>query len=120
MANHNEIGEKGERIAKSYLEKKGFDILKTNFRYKKHEIDIIAQKDNKLLIVEVKTRQSSYLANPEQTVSKKKQNAIIKCANAYIVENEIDLDTRFDIISIILNNKEQTIEHVEDAFYPEL
>ena len=71
-----------------------------------------------MVVIEVKSRQSSFLAGPEDTVSKSKQNAIIKCANAYIIENEIDLETRFDIISIIINQKEKRIDHIEDAFYP--
>lgn len=118
MAEHNEIGEKGEAMAKEYLEKKGYEILDTNYRFKKNEADIITQFNNKLVVVEVKTRKSRYLAGPEDTVSKKKQRAIIKCANAYIDEHEIDLETQFDIISIILNEKEKSLEHIEDAFYP--
>ena len=118
MANHNEIGEKGEAIAKEFLEKKGYKILATNYRYKKNEIDIVAEHRGVLVIVEVKTRQSSYLAGPEDTVSKSKQSAIIKCTNAYIIENEIDLETRFDIISIILNQQSRSIDHIEEAFYP--
>jgi len=118
MANHNEIGKKGEKIAQSYLKKKGYRILATNYRFKKLEVDIICEKDDYLVVVEVKTRQSSYLAGPEDTVSKTKQKGIIKCANAYIIEYEIDMETRFDIISVLLNNNTQDIEHIEGAFYP--
>ncbi|MDX1349107.1 MAG: YraN family protein [Putridiphycobacter sp.] len=118
MAIHNEIGEKGEALAKAFLEKKGYEILSTNYRFKKLEIDIIAIYQNQLVVVEVKTRQSPYLAGPEDTVSKTKQKGIVKCANNYITENEIDIDTRFDIISVILNQKGTKIEHIEDAFYP--
>ncbi|MFK8043980.1 MAG: YraN family protein [Crocinitomicaceae bacterium] len=118
MANHNEIGEKGEALAKSFLEKKGYKILATNYRFKKLEIDIVSEFKGKLVVAEVKTRQSSYLAGPEDTVSKSKQRGIVKCANAYIIENEIDMETRFDIISIILNQNEKSIDHLEDAFYP--
>ena len=118
MANHNEIGEKGEQLAIRYLKAKGFKILATNYRYRRFEIDIIAEYRQKLIIVEVKTRQNSYLSGPEYTVPKSKQKAIIECASAYIRLNEIDLDTRFDILSIIVNSKGQAIEHTEDAFYP--
>ncbi|MFD1551507.1 endonuclease [Putridiphycobacter roseus] len=118
MANHNEIGKKGEEIAKKYLLDKGYKVLACNYRFKHLEIDIICEKDCHLIIVEVKTRQSSYLAGPEDTVSKTKQKGIIKCANAYIIEHEIDMETRFDIIAIILNTNEKSIVHIEDAFYP--
>lgn len=105
-------------MAANYLLKKGYEILKRNYRFKKSELDIIAKKDGKLIVVEVKTRNSDYLAGPEITVTKKKQKSIVKAANYFIAQNELDLETQFDIISIILNDREQTIEHLEDAFYP--
>lgn len=118
MAEHNELGEKGEDLATQFLRKKGYKILQRNYRFKKLEIDIIAQDQNELVVVEVKTRASSYLAGPEDTVSKGKQKSIVTAANQYIIENEIDLETRFDIVSIILNEKETNIDHLIDAFYP--
>ncbi len=118
MSNHIEIGRKGERIAKAFLIKKGYQILETNYRFKHMEIDILARFENQLIVIEVKTRQSTYLAGPEKTVTKSKQGFIIKAANALIEANEIDLETRFDIISIILNTHGKVIDHIEDAFYP--
>lgn len=118
MAEHNELGKKGEALSVDYLTQKGYDILSTNYRFKHLEIDIIAKYKNQIIFVEVKTRQSSYLAGPEETVTKSKQKLIIKAANQYILENDIDEDSRFDIISIILNDKTKSIEHLEDAFYP--
>lgn len=118
MAEHNELGEKGEELATLFLKKKGYKILCRNYRFKKLEIDIIAKDQDDLVIVEVKTRASRYLAGPEDTVTKGKQRSIIKAANQYIIENEIDLETRFDIVSIILNEKETDINHLVDAFYP--
>lgn len=120
MAEHNELGILGEEIATDFLLKKGYEILTRNYTYVKSEVDIIAKKDGLLVVVEVKTRNSSFMAGPEITVTKKKQKSIIKTANAYIDENALDIETRFDIISIILNSKEKTIDHIEDAFYPTL
>lgn len=118
MAEHNELGKEGEELAVAYLLKKGYSILKRNYTFKKSELDIVSTKDNKLIIVEVKTRNSDFLAGPEITVTKKKQRAIIKATNFYIDEFDVKMETQFDIISIILNSKEQRIEHMEDAFYP--
>jgi putative endonuclease len=118
MADHNDLGNKGEDLAFNYLVKKGYIVLNRNYRFKRNEIDIVAEFDNTLIIVEVKTRASRFLAGPEETVTKSKQKTIIKVANEYIHEYEVDLDTRFDIISIILNEKETSIEHLIDAFYP--
>ena len=120
MAEHNELGIKGEKIAFSYLQGKGYDILERNYRFKHLEIDIIAQKDDCLIVVEVKTRASRFLAGPEITVTKKKQKDVVKVINEYIFEKDLDIDVRFDIVSIILNEKEESIEHIEDAFYPTL
>jgi len=118
MADHNELGKKGEELAFKYLLKKKYKIIKRNYRFKHMEVDIIAEKDGLLVVVEVKTRQSDFMAGPEITVTKSKQKAIIKVANAYIETLETDPNTRFDIISIILNENQLEIEHIEDAFYP--
>ena len=65
MAHHNKLGEEGELIAFMFLQKEGFYILKTNWRYQKSEVDIIAQKDNFLVFIEVKTRGSKKFGKPE-------------------------------------------------------
>lgn len=118
MAQHDELGKKGEQLAVKHLRKKGYTIKEVNWRFGKGEIDIIAKKDGMLVFVEVKTRQSDYFGDPEFFVTKKKQKQVIKIANAYIEQKDIDSESRFDVISIILNKKEQRLEHIEDAFYP--
>ncbi len=116
MAQHNDTGNIGEEMAALFLIKKGYMILSRNFRYKKSEVDIIAQKENTIAFVEVKTRTNAFFQEPELSVTRSKQKQITKGANYYIQENEIDLDVRFDIIAITLfGNK---INHIEDAFYP--
>ena len=120
MASHNELGEKGEAIALDYLQKKGYAILARNYRFKRWEIDIVAEKDNLVVIVEVKTRHSRFMAGPEQTVTRAKQKSIVKTAHEFMVESERDNEVRFDIISILLNDYELDLEHLEDAFYPTL
>lgn len=119
MADHNELGEKGEEMALQHLEKNGFEILDTNWRFGKDEIDIIARKSDELIIVEVKTRINEYFGDPEEFVSTGKQKRLIKAANAYIEEKDLDLETRFDVIGIILNSKYQKINHIEEAFGPQ-
>ena len=118
MAEHNELGKAGEDIAAEFLRKIGYQIRTRNYRFKHLEVDIIAQDKDELVIVEVKTRTSGYLAEAGLTVSKNKQKGVIKAANNYIIENEIDLECRFDIITVILNSKGKEIEHIKGAFYP--
>lgn len=118
MSAHNELGKKGEEIARKFLIEKGYKIIATNWRYKKEEIDIIAKHENEIIFVEVKTRSSSYFEAPEQAVTKKKQKFLINAANDYIQSNNIEIEGRFDIISVICNTNKEEINHIEDAFYP--
>jgi putative endonuclease len=120
MSEHNELGKRGESLAASYLQKKGFVIRRRNFVFDKAEVDIVAEKDGKLVFVEVKTRTSSYLSDPEQLVTPKKQKKIIKAADAYVKAEDLEIESRFDIVVIITNNNRTIFEHIEDAFYPTL
>lgn len=118
MAEHNLIGEKGEAIAFHYLKKKGYKVIEINWRYKKAEIDLITQKDDLLVVVEVKTRTSEEFENPKEAVTIGKQKNIVKAADAYIQEKEIDLECRFDVVSVLILAEKITVEHIEDAFHP--
>ena len=117
MADHNETGKQGESIAVEYLKNKGYCILEQNWHNHHQEIDIIARKGNELVIVEVKCRTGKPLTQPYLAVNRNKQNQLIKAANAYIQRKNIDLETRFDVISITMD-KETIIDHIENAFYP--
>jgi putative endonuclease len=116
MAEHNLLGKKGEELAKHFLLKNGYKIRHLNWRYKKTEIDIIAEKNNLLVVVEVKARTSDYFENPKEAVTFKKQKNIVNTTEAYIERFNIDLETRFDIISITFENGKEKIEHIVDAF----
>lgn len=119
MAQHNELGKQGEEIAKKFLLEKSYIIIETNWRFNRDEIDIVAQDGEELVIVEVKTRSTDYYGYPEEAVDSQKEGFLIRATEAYLEENDLDLDTRFDIVSIILNKKETKIHHIVDAFYPE-
>ncbi|MBD3637760.1 MAG: YraN family protein [Crocinitomicaceae bacterium] len=120
MADHNELGKIGEEMAVKFLTDKGYNILRRNYRFKKLELDIIAQQDEEIVVVEVKTRQSDYLTDPTELLSRKKQSDIIRAADYFINEEEIDLECRFDVIIIVVNQHQKEIRHIEDAFYPGL
>jgi putative endonuclease len=119
LAKHNILGKKGEELATEFLLKLGYQIIATNWHERKFEMDIIAQDQNQLVFVEVKTRSTSYFGNPAEAVTPAKQKHLVDGANYYIEKHEIDLECRFDVIAIIKNNNEQKIEHFKDAFYPE-
>ncbi|NEW79514.1 MAG: YraN family protein [Gelidibacter sp.] len=117
MAKHNELGALGEELAVEELEKNGYEIMERNWRYKKAEIDIIARKNDVLAIVEVKTRSSDYFGDPQDFVNSKKIKMLVEAVNEYVVSKDLEVEVRFDIIAIIINENKLTIEHLEDAFY---
>ena len=118
MAEHNILGNKGEDAAAKFLAKKSYKIKARNWRFGKLEIDIIAEHNDMIIFIEVKSRSGTYFEQPFQAVTKKKQKFIIKAANEYIEKFEIDFEARFDIISIVEQNSKFEMDHIEDAFYP--
>ena len=116
MAQHNELGKKGEQLALEFLQKKGYIILDKNWRYQKAEVDIIAQKENTLAVVEVKTRSTTDFGNPQDFVNPKKIKLLVSAIDEYVISKDLDVDVRFDIIAIVKDKSVFTIEHIEDAF----
>jgi putative endonuclease len=113
-----DLGKEGEQHAVLFLTKKGYTIKRRNYRYLKAEIDIIAQIGNELVFVEVKTRSSEFFGDPSDSVNRKKEKLIALAADHYVQYYNLDVEVRYDFISIIINNGHVTIDHIEDAFYP--
>ena len=118
MAFHNQLGEEGEKIAIQYLKSKGYIIHHTNWRMSHLEIDIIAENNEELVFVEVKTRSSNQFGEPEDAVDFQKEKDLIRLADVYLENLQLEVLSRFDIIAIILNDSESNITHFEDAFSP--
>ena len=117
MAEHNDLGKLGEELAVEFLRIEGYEILETNWTLQKAEVDIIAQKENTLAIVEVKTRSSLDFGLPQDFVKPKKIQLLVKAVNEYVVSKNLDIEVRFDIIAIHKEGKSYVIEHLKDAFY---
>ncbi len=117
MAEHNEFGKLAEELAEKFLVEKNYKILAKNFRFQKAEIDIIAEFQNQIIIVEVKARATDAFMLPQEAINKKKIRLLVAAANQFLEENNIHLDTRFDVISVLPNdNGKLEISHIEDAF----
>lgn len=116
MAKHNDLGVLGETLAVEFLQKNNYRIIERNWRFKKAEVDVIAQKENVLAVVEVKTRSSDYFGNPQDFVNQKKINLLTEAINEYVISRDLDVEVRFDIIAITKNKNNVDIEHLEDAF----
>ena len=117
MADHNELGKEAENLAAEYLLKNEYKILVRNFRFKKNEVDIIAEKDNLIVVVEVKARSTDFFILPQEAVTKGKIKSIVLAANHFMEEFNKNQEVRFDIISVLPDQKGNlVIEHIPDAF----
>jgi len=115
----DELGKKGEEIASAYLKKEDYKILARNWFYDHKEIDIIARQGDEIVIVEVKTREGDYFEEPWEAVSTRKIRNLVDVADAWLNQQKIDLETRFDVISIIFSDDiNYELTHFPGAFIP--
>ena len=117
MAQHNELGKKGEQLAVDFLLENGYEIIERNYRFDKAEVDIIAQKKDILAIIEVKTRSTTNFGDPQDFVKPKQIQRLVKAVDEYVTVNGLDVEVRFDIIAIVKTGKKFEIEHLENAFF---
>lgn len=116
MADHNDLGELGEEHARNFLASNGYKIRETKWRTGSLELDIIAEKDGTLVIVEVKTRSGAFAENPEQYIDNRKIKNIVNATERYIMRYDWNGDTRFDVIAVVVQGSKVEIDHIEDAF----
>lgn len=109
MAEHNKVGQMGEKLAREYLEKQGYKILEQNYRTKYAEIDLICEKKdgffgkNKLVFVEVRTKIGENFGSPEDTINRQKLWKVLQNAKFYTAFKKWDGPARIDAICIVLN-----------------
>lgn len=115
--NRNKItGDNGEKMARNFLENEGYIIHFTNWRSGRLEVDIIAEKNNKICFVEVKTRKNADGIYEEDVLSDQKKERLIEAAELFVEEKNLTMEIRFDLIFIILQGSNYQIKHIEDAF----
>jgi len=118
MSKHNETGLKGEQIAEKFLLQKGYITLHKNWCFGKKEIDIVMQKSDILVFVEVKTRSRLDFGFPEEAVNRRKQSYMRTAAEAYLTEFPAHRKIQFDVVSVLLEQDHvKEVVHFEDAFY---
>lgn len=114
------LGADGEALARKYLEEKGYELVKENFRYERAEIDLVMKNEKlkQLVFVEVKTRKSKSFGEPQESVNESKQLQLIKSAEGFMMNNPDydDYEKRFDVIAIYIENGKENINHLENAF----
>ena len=117
MAEHNDLGNLAEELAASFLAEKGYKILVKNFRYQRGEIDIIAEFNNQIIIVEVKARGSDIFMEPQEAVTKTKIKSLVMVADLFMKDRNLNQEVRFDIIAVLPDERGRLqITHLEDAF----
>ena len=117
------VGRRGEDAACRYLQVLGHTVLERNWRGSHLEIDIITLKLDELHIVEVKTRRAPVMAEPEENVGKIKRDRLVRAANAFLhsqqkVQLPASLEIFFDVVSVVLDGEQETVEYFPQAFIP--
>lgn len=123
MAEHNDLGKWGEDVAAKYLEDKGYVIFDRDWKTGNRDLDIVARSEDSmwLVFVEVKTRQSHDLSEPEESVDVRKQRNLAIAANVYVKSHTVPPGIRFDIVTVIgTPSGKVQVAHIEDAFNPML
>jgi len=113
----NELGKRGEEIARDYLQSNGYLVLDQNWRWRRKEIDLVARHGEEIIVVEVKTRVENFSAEPYESVTMKKIRNIVEVADHWLRFHKTDLECRFDVISItVKKDGSHTLEHFTGAF----
>ncbi|MBR5150408.1 MAG: YraN family protein [Bacteroidaceae bacterium] len=120
MARHNLLGKRGEMLAARYLLGQGLAILEYNWRSGHKEVDLIAKERDVYVFVEVKTRRNENYGDVREAVTDRKMQNIITAAEAYVESHDIDAEIRFDVVTVVPDGDSYSIEHIRDAFYPEI
>ncbi len=119
--NSKDIGVYGEKVTADYLKNQGFIIFKRNYHSRFGEIDIIAEKDDLLLFVEVKTRSGDQMVSGREAVDFNKQNRIKATAGDFLRKTKQEYKCRFDVSEVTVKPNETGLDceifYITDAFY---
>ena len=116
MAEHNELGKKGEEEAARLLKSKGHRIIERNWKLFGYEIDIVSEHEEFIVFTEVKTRSGMRWGNPEEAIGRGRMKRLIAAADIYLKGKEIDKPARFDVVAVVWDGVKFDCEYFEDAF----
>lgn len=121
MTTTNDIGDRGENVAASFLEENGYRVLERNYRFERNEVDLVCldpDQGGEIVFVEVKTRTGRGYGPPEASVTEEKKAALVEVSRAYLHERQLEgAPARFDVIGILVDDGEPEIKHYENAFW---
>jgi putative endonuclease len=112
------LGREGERLAETFLKRKGYRLVERNYRCRGGEVDLIVLDRRVVVFVEVKTRSDDQFGSPLEAVEPKKQQRMISAAQFFLHQRNLhERDARFDVVGISwLGTSRPVFEHVENAF----
>jgi len=113
-----QLGNLGEKLARDFLKKNGYHIRETNFKCPKGEIDIVAEKDDYLVFVEVRTKSSPEFGTPEESITRLKKEKMVASAFTYLsTHQDLPLQWRLDLVAIELDqeSKAKRIELIQNV-----
>lgn len=113
------LGERGEHAAAKFLRRQGFQIIERRLRLRLGEIDIIAVDGGAVVFVEVKTRRSTQLGRPAESISGTQQSRLTRAALAFLKSHGLlEYPSRFDVVEVVwpLEQRRPEIRHFRNAF----
>jgi putative endonuclease len=113
-----ETGQRAEQLAVAYLLTQGFTIRNTNWRMGHKEIDIVAEKNGRLHVVEVRSLSTSFFQQPYQSIDRMKERNLIMATNAYVRYHKLSMEVQIDVISIIFDGDTHSLDYFPNAIYP--
>ena len=114
-----QLGELAERVAAAFLQMKGYAILATNYTFHRHEIDIVARTEGRIVFVEVKCRSGRGYGLPREAVGREKMRRIVRAARGFLAEHDLnDRPSRFDVVEVRIERGglSLVVEHLVGAF----
>ena len=111
------LGNRGEELARRFLADKGFNILETNYRCRRGEVDIVARSGDELVFVEVRTRSGNAFGSPEESVTEGKARRLADTAQTFLQEREMEEAAwRIDLVAVRVDSRGNAeISHLENA-----
>ena len=109
-------GGEAESLAIEHLQRQGYRIRDRNVGYRRGELDVVAEKGELLVIVEVRMKSTAAMGDPSETVMFQKQRRVVLATMKYLQEERLERDVRFDVIAVVGKGPKASVEHIENAF----
>ncbi len=114
----SETGRRGEELALNWLLAHGLTLRDRNWRGGHKELDLVMESAERVHVVEVKTLTPPLQHQPFEKVDAAKQARLAAAARQYIAQRQVRKEVQFDIVSVVLDDADPTIEYIPEAFYP--